>query len=34
VLLKLAEKMPAFTYDPEKSFRVWLKTVARNAWSD
>jgi RNA polymerase sigma-70 factor (ECF subfamily) len=34
VLLKLAEKMRTFDYDPAKSFRGWLKTVARNAWSD
>jgi len=23
-----------FQYDPSKSFRGWLKTVARHAWSD
>jgi RNA polymerase sigma factor (sigma-70 family) len=34
VLIKLAEKMQTFVYDPEKSFRGWLKTVTRNAWSD
>ena len=34
VLLKLAEKMQTFVYDPTKSFRGWLKTVARHAWSD
>src|SRR5262245_3191722 len=34
VLLKLAEKMQTFDYDRDKSFRAWLKTVARNAWSD
>jgi RNA polymerase sigma-70 factor (ECF subfamily) len=34
VLLKLAEKMQAFVYDPDRSFRAWLKTVARNAWND
>jgi RNA polymerase sigma-70 factor (ECF subfamily) len=34
VLLKLAEKMQGFEYDPAKSFRAWLKTVARHAWSD
>ena len=34
VLLKLAEKMQTFEYDPTKSFRGWLKTVARHAWSD
>src|SRR5262245_26327732 len=34
VLLKLAEKMQTFVYDADKSFRAWLKTVARHAWSD
>ena len=34
VLLRLAQKMRAFEYDPARSFRAWLKTVARNAWSD
>ena len=34
VLVKLAEKMQTFVYEPDKSFRAWLKTVARNAWSD
>jgi RNA polymerase sigma-70 factor (ECF subfamily) len=34
VLLKLAEKMQTFVYDPAKSFRGWLKTVARHACSD
>jgi RNA polymerase sigma-70 factor (ECF subfamily) len=34
VLIKLAEKMRSFDYDPAKSFRSWLKTVARHAWSD
>lgn len=34
VLLKLSEKMQSFVYDEGKSFRGWLKTVARNAWSD
>jgi RNA polymerase sigma-70 factor (ECF subfamily) len=34
VLLKLAEKMRAFEYDPTRSFRGWLKTVARHAWLD
>ena len=33
-LLKLAEKMRAFEYDPAKSFRAWLKTVTRHAWLD
>jgi RNA polymerase sigma-70 factor (ECF subfamily) len=34
VLLRLAEKLRAFEYDPSRSFRAWLKTVARHAWSD
>src|SRR5262249_56687691 len=34
VLLKLAEKMRTFTYDPSRSFRAWLKTLTRHAWSD
>jgi RNA polymerase sigma factor (sigma-70 family) len=34
VLLKLAEKMRAFEYDPSRSFRAWLKTVTRHAWLD
>jgi RNA polymerase sigma factor (sigma-70 family) len=34
VLLKLAEKMRAFDYDPTRSFRAWLKTVTRHAWLD
>ncbi len=33
VLLILAEKMGEFTYDANGSFRAWLKTVARHAWS-
>src|ERR1700730_17958938 len=34
VLLKLAEKLRDFTYDPSGSFRAWLKTVAQHACSD
>jgi RNA polymerase sigma-70 factor (ECF subfamily) len=34
VLLKLAQKMRDFTYDPERSFRAWLKTLTVHAWSD
>ena len=34
VLLKLVEKMQTFVYDPSRSFRAWLRTVARNAWND
>jgi RNA polymerase sigma-70 factor (ECF subfamily) len=34
VLLKLACKMREFAYDPARSFRAWLKTLAHHAWSD
>jgi RNA polymerase sigma-70 factor (ECF subfamily) len=34
VLLKLAQKMRSFSYDPSRSFRAWLKTVAHHAWQD
>ena len=34
VLLRLAQKMPAFVYDPSRSFRAWLKTMTHHAWSD
>ncbi len=34
VLLKLAIKMRTFVYQPGGSFRAWLKTLARHAWSD
>jgi RNA polymerase sigma-70 factor (ECF subfamily) len=34
VLLKLADKMRTFSYDPGRSFRAWLKTLAHHAWSD
>jgi RNA polymerase sigma-70 factor (ECF subfamily) len=34
VLLKLAQKLREFTYDPERSFRAWLKTLTYHAWSD
>jgi RNA polymerase sigma-70 factor (ECF subfamily) len=34
VLLKLAEKMRDFVYDPSRSFRSWLKTVTHHAWVD
>jgi RNA polymerase sigma-70 factor (ECF subfamily) len=34
VLLKLAEKLRTFSYDPSRSFRAYLKTLARYAWCD
>lgn len=33
VLLQLAVSMRTFAYDPARSFRAWLKTVARHALS-
>ena len=32
VLTTLVRKMPEFSYDPNKSFRAWLRTVTLNAW--
>jgi RNA polymerase sigma-70 factor (ECF subfamily) len=32
VLLRLAQKMRDFRYDPTRSFRAWLKTVTHHAW--
>jgi RNA polymerase sigma-70 factor (ECF subfamily) len=32
VLLKMSEKLGEFAYDPERSFRAWLKKVTLNAW--
>jgi RNA polymerase sigma-70 factor (ECF subfamily) len=34
VLVKLAQKMREFTYDPSRSFRAWLRTLAQHACSD
>jgi RNA polymerase sigma factor (sigma-70 family) len=34
VLVQLAAKMRSFVYDPSRSFRAWLKTLAHHAWSD
>src|SRR5262245_28580285 len=34
VLLKLARAMQNFTYDPNRSFRAWLKTLTNHALSD
>ena len=34
VLVKLAEKMRDFVYDPSRSFRGWLKTITHHAWTD
>ena len=34
VLLRLAQKLGAFHYDPSRSFRGWLRTVTQNALAD
>lgn len=34
VLTKLAQKMRSFRYDPERSFRAYLKTLTHYAWCD
>jgi RNA polymerase sigma-70 factor (ECF subfamily) len=34
VLLTIARKMRTFTYDPTRSFRGWLRTLAHAAWCD
>ena len=34
VLVEVARQMRTFRYDPSKSFRGWLKTVAHGAWCD
>ncbi len=34
VLLRLAQKLRDFSYDPTRSFRAWLKTLTQRAWSD
>lgn len=32
VLTLLVRKLPEFTYDGNKSFRAWLRTVTHNCW--
>lgn len=34
VLTRLSVRMGRFVYDPSKSFRGWLRTLAQHAWSD
>ena len=34
VLVKLFAALRKFQYDPSRSFRAWLKTITRRAWSD
>jgi RNA polymerase sigma-70 factor (ECF subfamily) len=34
VFATLLQKMPQFTYNPDKSFRGWLRTLMINKWRD
>jgi RNA polymerase sigma factor (sigma-70 family) len=34
ILVKLAQKLRTFAYDPSRSFRGWLKTIAHHTWRD
>src|SRR5262245_8570716 len=34
VLVLLVQKLPEFAYDPQRSFRGWLRTVMQNKWRD
>jgi RNA polymerase sigma-70 factor (ECF subfamily) len=34
VFTQLVQKMPEFSYDRQKSFRAWLRTVTLNKWRD
>jgi RNA polymerase sigma-70 factor (ECF subfamily) len=34
ILVKLAQKLRDFAYDPSRNFRGWLKTLAYHAWRD
>jgi RNA polymerase sigma factor (sigma-70 family) len=34
ILLRIARQLPKFQYDAKRSFRGWLRTVARAAWCD
>jgi RNA polymerase sigma-70 factor, ECF subfamily len=34
VFAVLVLKLPEFRYDPQRSFRAWLRTVALNKWRD
>jgi RNA polymerase sigma-70 factor (ECF subfamily) len=34
ILVKLTQKLHVFAYDPSRSFRGWLRTVAHNTWRD
>jgi RNA polymerase sigma-70 factor (ECF subfamily) len=34
ILIEVSRKMRTFRYDPARSFRAWLKTLAHGAWCD
>src|SRR5262245_37562141 len=34
VLLVLVQKLPEFAYDPQRSFRGWLRTITLNKWRE
>src|SRR5262245_5152486 len=34
VFVTLLRTMPAFQYDPSRSFRSWLRTLVANRWRD
>jgi RNA polymerase sigma-70 factor, ECF subfamily len=34
VLAVLVSELPKFEYDPDRSFRAWLKTIAMNKWRE
>jgi RNA polymerase sigma-70 factor (ECF subfamily) len=34
IFTHLLQKLPEFDYDPQKSFRGWLRTVALNKWRE
>lgn len=34
IFLLLLKKLPTFRYDPQKSFRAWLKTITVNRWRE
>ena len=34
VFAQLLDKLPTFIYDPQRSFRAWLKTLTHRAWCE
>ena len=34
VLIVMVQKLPAFQYQPERSFRGWMRTILINKWRD